>query len=272
MTTALDDLSASDIMSPGHLGCAGCGVALSMRLALAALGRRTILVVPGGCWSMIGGAAPFSAPGVPLLHTPPSSAVATAAGVRAALDVKGETETTVCVWAGEDGAADGGVQALTEAAIRNENIIYVRCDSDPWLASGAQRPNDALAIVAAHRLAFAATATVAYPDDFVAKFQRARDTRGTRVLHILSACPPVWTIPPARAIACTRLAVAARVFPLVELIGGRHWRVTVDPPVEPLERYLEGQGRFSGLAADAGRIAAMHAALDERWADLTSKP
>ena len=61
------------------------------------------------------------------------------------------------------------------------------------------------------------------------------------------------------------------MFPLVEVIDGRHWRVTVDPPRQPLEQYLEGQGRFRALAADANRIAEVTRSLDERWELSTSR-
>jgi pyruvate/2-oxoacid:ferredoxin oxidoreductase beta subunit len=292
MTQTRCHVPTEEIMSPGHLGCGGCGATLSMRLALKALGHKTILVVPAGCWSVIDGPAPFSAAGVPVMHTPVASAAAAASGVRAALDVMGDTDTTVCAWAGDGGTFDIGIPALSAAAERNENIIYVCYDNEAYLNTGVQgssampfgawtttptarvkpQQKDILAIMAAQRIPYAATATIAYPDDLVAKFVRARDTRGTRFLHILSPCPPGWKIPSARAIEFARLAVAARVFPLVEIIDGRYWRVTVDPPAEPLEKYLEGQGRFRGLVNDAGRIAAVRAALDERWADIASRP
>lgn len=292
MSQILYDVPDEEILPPGHLGCGGCGAALSMRLALKALGRKTILVVPACCSSVIDGPAPFSAAGVPVMHTPFASAAAAASGVRAALDVKRDTDTTVCVWAGDGRTFDIGIQALSAAAERNEDFIYVCCDNEAYMSSGVQRgpampsgvwtttptarakqqQRDILSILAAHRIPYAATATVAYPDDLVAKFVRARDTRGTRFLHVLSPCPPEWKIPSERAIEFARLAVAARMFPLVEIIGGRRWRVTVDPPAEPLEKYLEGQGRFRGLVNDAGRIAALRAALDERWADITSGP
>ena len=98
------DLPPDEVLAPGHLGCAGCGAALAMRRALKALGRKTVLVIPACCWSVIDGPTPYSAAGVPVLHTP--SAASAAAGVRAALDLQGDDETTVCAWAG-DGKSNG---------------------------------------------------------------------------------------------------------------------------------------------------------------------
>ncbi|OFW06778.1 MAG: 2-ketoisovalerate ferredoxin oxidoreductase [Acidobacteria bacterium RIFCSPLOWO2_02_FULL_67_36] len=283
-------IPADEILAPGHLGCGGCGATLSMRLALKALGRKTVLVVPACCWSIIDGMAPFTAAGVPLMHTPFASAAAAASGVRAALDVKGDVDTTVCAWAGDGGTFDIGIQALSAAAERNENIIYVCYDNEAYMNTGVQRssatpfgawttttPNqrvkeqpkkDIMRILAAHGIPYAATATVAYPDDFIAKFERARQMRGTRFLHVLSPCPPGWKIPSERAIEFARLAVATRVFPLVEVEDGRRWRVTVDPPREGLSAYLAGQGRFRQLAEDGERIAEVVRALDERWAAM----
>jgi pyruvate/2-oxoacid:ferredoxin oxidoreductase beta subunit len=281
------DIPLEEVTAPGHVGCGGCGATLSMRLAMKALGRNTILVVPACCWSVIDGPAPFSAAGVPLMHTPFASAAAAASGVRAALDRKGQPDTLVCAWAGDGGTFDIGIQALSAAAERNEDIIYVCYDNEAYMNTGVQRSSatpfgawttttpgdrvkeqpkkDLLRIIAAHNIPYAATATVAYPEDFLAKFTRARETRGTRFLHLLSPCPPGWRIPSERAIEFARLAVATRVFPLVEVENGTKWRVTVDPPREPLESYLEGQGRFRALAADAARVEQVADALDARW-------
>ncbi|HEX6065437.1 MAG TPA: thiamine pyrophosphate-dependent enzyme [Longimicrobiales bacterium] len=282
-----------EIVAPGHLGCSGCGATLSMRLALKALGRQTILVVPACCWSVIDGPAPYSAAGVPLMHTPFASAAAAASGVRAALERKGDQETIVCAWAGDGGTFDIGIQALSAAAERNEDIIYVCYDNEAYMNTGVQRSSatpfgawttttpaarvkeqqkkDILSILLAHGIPYAATATVAYPDDFLAKFEKARRIRGTRFLHLLSPCPPGWKIPAERAIEYARLAVATRVFPLLEVEHGQPWRITVDPEVQPLENYLKGQGRFRRLAADAERVALVARAIDARWAMINER-
>ena len=122
----------------------------------------------------------------------------------------------------------------------------------------------------AHHIPYAATATIAYPDDLLAKFARAPAVRGTRFIHLLSPCPPGWKIPSERAIAYARLAVATRVFPLVEIEDGTRWRLTVDPEPQPLREYLEGQGRFRQVLDDAERIAVLSRAVDARWNEITA--
>jgi pyruvate ferredoxin oxidoreductase beta subunit/2-oxoisovalerate ferredoxin oxidoreductase beta subunit len=282
-----------EILAPGHVGCGGCGATLSMRLALKVLGRKTVLVVPACCWSIIDGMAPYSAASVPLMHTPFASAAAAASGVRAALDGKGDTDTLVCAWAGDGGTFDIGIQALSAAAERNEDIIYVCYDNEAYMNTGVQRSSatpfgawttttpaqrtkeqgkkDLLGIMVAHGIPYAATATVAYPDDFLAKFAKARAMRGTRFIHLLSPCPPGWKTPSERSVELARLAVATRVFPLVEIENGQKWRITVDPPVQPLENYLKGQGRFRALAGDADRVARLSEAVNDRWNLIQSR-
>jgi pyruvate/2-oxoacid:ferredoxin oxidoreductase beta subunit len=110
-----------------------------------------------------------------------------------------------------------------------------------------------------------ATATVAYPDDFLAKIRRAATTEGTRFVHLLSPCPPGWKVPSEYAIRYARLAVATRVFPLLEIENGRRWRLTVQPPAQPLQAYLEGQGRFRDLIGNPDVLARFTATVEDRW-------
>ncbi len=280
-----------EILAPGHLGCAGCGATIAMRMVLKALGRKTVLVIPACCWSIIDGMSPYSAAGVPVMHTPFASAAAAASGVRAALDLKGDTDTTVVAWAGDGGTFDIGIQALSAAAERNENFIYICYDNEAYMNTGVQRSSatpmgawtsttpgqktqgkkDMLAIMAAHAIPYAATATVAYPDDLIAKVERAKRITGTRFIHLLSPCPPGWKIPSEQAITYARLAVASRVFPLVEVEDGRTWRITVNPAPVALEEYLKPQGRFRRLAEDSAALDRVRHAIDDRWQAIVAK-
>jgi pyruvate/2-oxoacid:ferredoxin oxidoreductase beta subunit len=282
-----------EILAPGHLGCAGCGATLAMRLALKALGRQTILVIPACCWSIIDGMSPYSAAGVPVMHTPFASAAAAASGVRAALDLKGDTETTVCAWAGDGGTFDIGIQALSAAAERNEDIIYICYDNEAYMNTGVQRSSatplgawttttpaahlkdnpkkDLLAIMAAHRIPYAATATVAYPDDLVAKVTRAKQTRGTRFIHLLSPCPPGWKIPSEESIHQSRLAVQSHVFPLVEVLYGETWTLSMDPEPVPIEEYLRGQGRFRHLIGNEAAVERVRTGVEARWQSILAR-
>jgi len=275
-----------ELMVSGHLACPGCGGSLAMRLVLKALGPNTIVVMPACCWSIIAGPWPQSSLGVPLYHTAFETGAATASGIRAALDVRGETEATVMVWAGDGGTFDIGLQALSGAAERNENILYVCYDNEAYMNTGIQRSSatpwgawttttpedhpqttpkkDMLAIMAAHRVPYVATATVAYPLDLMDKVRRAHAIRGTRFLHVLAPCPPGWKYADEETIELSRMAVEARVFPLVEVEEGRRWTLTLDPtPPEPVGPYLHKQGRFRHLTEQ--HEAHIQREVDARW-------
>ncbi|HYD50989.1 MAG TPA: thiamine pyrophosphate-dependent enzyme [Gemmatimonadaceae bacterium] len=283
-----DRVPERELMTAGHLACPGCGGALAMRMVLKELGENTVVVLPACCWSIIAGPFPQSSLKVPLYHTAFETGAAVASGVRAALDLRGDTETTVLVWAGDGGTFDIGLQALSGAAERNENILYCCYDNEAYMNTGIQRSSatpwgawtsttparqpqaspkkDILAIMAAHRIPYAATASVSYPVDLLEKVRRARATRGTRFLHILAPCPPGWKFADERSIDMGRLAVQTRVFPLMEVEDGTRWRFTMEHAGEPVERYLRPQGRFRHMSDED--VRQVQANVDERWAML----
>jgi len=128
-----------DLMNPGHLGCPGCGATIAMKFALQALGQKTMVVIPACCWGVIAGPYPQSALQVPILHTAFATAGAAASGLRAALDMRGDTETTVLSWAGDGGTFDIGFQSLSGAVERNEDCIFVCYDNEAYMNTGVQR-------------------------------------------------------------------------------------------------------------------------------------
>ncbi|MCF8105162.1 MAG: pyruvate ferredoxin oxidoreductase [Desulfohalobiaceae bacterium] len=265
------NVTTVEYLNSGHLGCPGCGASLSMRHALKALGEKTVVVIPACCWSIIAGPFPTTALSVPLLHVPFATAAACASGVRRAMISQGRTEVKVMVWAGDGGTFDIGFQALSGAADRNEDFIYVCYDNEAYMNTGVQQSSatpsgawttttpggkefayqkkDLIGIVKAHHPAYMATANVAFPEDFYAKFEKAAGKEGFSFLHILAACPPGWKIDSQDALKVSRLAVNCGVFPLIELDESGELRQTYRPrPRIPVETYLRSQKRFKGLS------------------------
>ena len=124
------DIPIGEETDPGNLGCQGCGGALAMRLALKALGPDTVMVIPACCWSIIDGAFPVHALKVPVFHTAFETAAVAASGIKAAKDVQGK-DTTVVAWAGDGGTFDIGLQSLSGAAERNEDICLLYTSPSP---------------------------------------------------------------------------------------------------------------------------------------------
>jgi len=287
------DLPIDEKIHPGNLACQGCGGALAMRMVLKAMGDDIVVVIPACCWSIIDGPWPVHALQVPVFHTAFETAAIMATGIKAAKLQQGK-DTTVIAWAGDGGTFDIGLQALSGAAERNEDIIYVCYDNEAYMNTGIQRssatpvgtwttttPDDRpetrpkkniMEIMAAHRIPYAATATPAFPDDLTRKVEIARDLKGTRFLHILAACPPGWKMESGNAIASMRAAVESRVFPLYEVRDGLDLTITHWPEqeVEP-ETYFEMQGRFRPLLKDAEGLAGVRRATDQQWESLLAR-
>lgn len=277
-----------EIMCSGHKACQGCGAALAMRYALKALGPRTMLSIPACCWSVIDGPFPYSAAGVPLFHTAFETAAVVASGIRAGLDARGVEDVNVVAWAGDGGTFDIGIQALSGAAERNDNIIYICYDNEAYMNTGVQRSSatpwgavttttpprhfkkerkkDIMAILAAHSIPYAATACMAYPEDLVRKLNYAKSITGTKFIHIFASCPPGWRTAPELGVTLPKLAVQTHIFPLYEIHQGRYYKMSMTPKKKPLIDYLKPQGRFRHLTSE--QVAEMEKMVDERYAWL----
>jgi pyruvate/2-oxoacid:ferredoxin oxidoreductase beta subunit len=280
-----------DYMVSGHVGCPGCGATIAMKFALKALGEKTMVVIPACCWGVIAGPYPQSSLKVPILQTAFATAGATASGLRAALDMKGDSETTVMAWAGDGGTFDIGIQALSGAVERNEDFIYVCYDNEAYMNTGVQRSSatpfgmrttttpgkgwkksrkkNMVEILAAHRIPYAATASIAYPEDMIRKFDIARRMKGgTRFIHVFATCPTGWRIPSELSVKIARLAVQSNVFPLYEVKDGVNYTINVKGN-RPVTDYLKIQGRFKHLTdEDFEKIQIM---VDKDWELLLRK-
>jgi pyruvate/2-oxoacid:ferredoxin oxidoreductase beta subunit len=225
---------------------------------------------------------------VNVIHAGFATGGATASGVRAALDIRGDHESVVAVWAGDGGTFDIGIQALSGAAERNEDFIYICNDNEGYMNTGTQRSSatpylawttttpvrqpkenpkkDIMAIMADHQIPYAATATIAYPEDFLRKMEKAKGIRGTRFIHLLSPCPPGWRTASELVVKLSRLAVRARVFPLYEVENGRTYTLQEESHVVPVKEYLKLQGRFNHLTEKD--VEETQRRVDDTWERL----
>jgi pyruvate/2-oxoacid:ferredoxin oxidoreductase beta subunit len=284
-------MSDRDYFKPGHLGCPGCGAAIAIKFALKALGEKTIMVIPASCASIIVGPYPQSAVTIPILHTAFATAGAAASGVRAALDIKGDTETTVLSWAGDGGTFDIGFQSLSGAVERNEDCIFVCYDNEAYMNTGVQRSSSTpygvrttttpgedwkktrkkniMETMAAHRIPYAASASIAFPEDMIAKFQKAREKRGgARFIHVFASCATGWGSPSDLSVKIARLAVQANIFPLYEIENGTRYTLNYQGD-RRVEDYLQTQGRFKHLGKQ--NISRIQSMVDEDWDNLLRK-
>lgn len=278
-----------DVMRSGHAACPGCGQAISMRLVLRTIGRRAIVVTVPSCVSVIAGPFPNAAANVPYYHAAFEVAAASAAGISNALKTQGKQDIPVLAFAGDGGTFDIGLQSLSGAADRNEDFIYVCFDNEGYMNTGIQvssatpthtwtgttpsgntrRKKQIMEIMAAHRIPYAATASIGFPEDLMQKVQKALGFRGTRFIHLLSPCNTGWKIPENMAPRVSTLAVETNIFPLYEIIGGLEYHVTYHSKGLPVEQYLSVQGRYSHLTPE--QIESIQAETDRAWQDLKEK-
>ncbi len=277
-----------EIMNSGHLACLGCGASLAMRYTLKALGRETIFDFPACCWSVIDGPFPYSSIGVPLFHTAFETAAATASGITTALRALGKEGVNVVAWAGDGGTFDIGLQALSGAAERNENMFYIVYDNEAYMNTGIQRSSstpygawttttpvkhfekrpkkDIMGIVAAHQVPYAATANIAYPEDLIKKLNKAKEMKGFKFIHIYAPCPTGWKYPPDITIKLSRLATETRTFNLFEVVNGVYKINRKIKNPKPVAEYLKLQRRFKHLNEE--QIQYIQDSVDKNWNKL----
>ena len=282
---AIPKTDGDEILRQGHLACPGCGIMPAYRQVLKVLGRKTVVVAPACCFAVVDGPFPYSAAGVPYVHTAFEACAAYASGVRAALDVQGQTDVTVLAWAGDGGTFDIGLQALSAAAERNEDMIYVCYDNEAYMNTGIQRSSatpqgawttttpsaapkkepkkDLGQIMAAHRIPYFATVSLSHPTDLVEKVVKMKGMTGFRMIHYFCPCPTGWKADSRHMVELGRLAVETGIFPLYEIFHGRKTVINHTPKWTPMKEYTKLQGRFRHLGKED--LASMERNARENW-------
>jgi pyruvate ferredoxin oxidoreductase beta subunit len=298
----LKDLPREELFAPGHRMCAGCGAAIAMRWITKTIGPNAVIANATGCVEVTTTPYPETAWMHPYIHVAFENSAAVASGVEAAIKAlkrKGmwdAGDTKVVVIAGDGGTYDIGLQSLSGMLERRHGVLYILYDNEAYMNTGIQRSGstpkyawttttpvgtavkgkiqwkkDIMGIVTAHRVPYAATASVAYILDMVNKIKTALEytEEGPTFLHIYAPCVPGWRYPENKTVEIARLAVETGYFPLYEW---DHGKLKLNPPSnnhldkskrKPLKEYLKLQGRFAHLTEQ--EIAEIENELDAYW-------
>jgi pyruvate ferredoxin oxidoreductase beta subunit len=272
-------VTKKESFASGHRACIGCGEALAMRLAGKALGRNIIVANATGCMEIVASQIPYTSWNVPWIHTLFENTAAVASGIDAGLKAmirKGthaDKGTSIVAIAGDGGTSDIGLQALSGALERRNNILYLCFDNEAYMNTGIQRSSatpfgastttspagkvsigqftwkkNLPAVVAAHDIPYLATACPSYPFDLMEKVKKGAAVRGPAYIHIFSVCPTGWRCATDLAVRLGRLAVETGIFPLYEVEDGKY-KLSYEPAkLRPIKDYMKLQGRFRHLS------------------------
>jgi len=294
--TALN-IPEKEYLLPGNRTCPGCALSLAYRHILKALDGQAIVTVPASCLTVLHGMYPVTSVLVPCVNTPFASTGASATGLVAGLKAVGRKDVTVLAIAGDGGTHDIGIQALSGAAERQGDFIYICYDNEGYMNTGNQRSSstppgalsgttpvhgkqqrqkDITAIMEAHDLPYVATASACHPLDLYEKVKKAQGITGTRFLHVFVPCPPGWRFPFSDTVKMGRLAVETGWIVLYEVEGGE-FRLTdasagiakKGGSLRPLTDYLAMQERFRSITKE--QVKEMQDWVDKRWKRLVGR-
>jgi pyruvate ferredoxin oxidoreductase beta subunit len=296
MPENLFKLNAKEYILPGTRACQGCGLSLGYRFALKALRENTIVTLPASCLCVLHGIYPSTPVMIPCLNNSFASTAASASGIVAGLQALNKTDTTVMAVAGDGGTFDMGIQALSGAAERGTDFIYLCYDNEGYMNTGTQRSSatpmgaitsttpiltkqqhkkDFIRIMEAHDLPYLATMSPSYPIDLYEKFVKAKKIKGTRYMHMYVPCPPGWGFATKDTIKTGKLAVETGVVVLFEIENGK-FRFTGRSKTLaergnrlPVINYLEKQGRFRKMNIE--QLNQQQAWVDARWQEYIKR-
>jgi len=295
----MKDLPSTHLLGTGTPMCAGCGGLDALHQIYDVLGPRTVFVNAAGCMTLLA-VYPFTPFRGSWLYTAMASAPAGAQGIRDALDILIEqkrlqaTEDLSVVVLTGDGAAYGmGLSATSGAIERDLDFLYICYDNEGYGNTGQQfsgatphaartatskgprgfagYKKDLFSIWAAHKPAYVATVIGSEPLDLARKIEKARQLKGPRLIIALAPCPPGWDYDPRDSADIGKLAVTTGVWPLKEYIDGQVVHTKIPKQRQPVEAYLEKQGRFTHLfepARNEQLLQELQNSVDSYWAEI----
>lgn len=272
----------------GHKACGGCGGALAVRGALKVLGRRSVAVVPAGCMSAVA----FNYPQLCFANNAIISTFAGTAsmmtGIEAGLRALGKKDFQVVGFAGDGGTGDIGIQALSGAIERNDNVLYICYDNEAYMNTGIQKSTltpfgarttttpvgskvqgnrsfkkNMFEIVAAHGITYAATASVGYLPDFLNKVEKASKIQGTKYIHVIAPCPTGWGIKTEDCIEVAKEVVDCGLWYLAEFENGEFKLNKRPKEFTRIDSFIKRQGRFKHMTDED--IENVVKARDQKW-------
>jgi pyruvate ferredoxin oxidoreductase beta subunit len=292
-------------LGPGHRLCAGCGASIVVRQVLMGAGDSAVVAgCATGCLEVATTIYPFTAWNIPFIHNAFENSAATMSGVETAykaLKKQGKIKKDIkfIAFGGDGGTYDIGLQSLSGALERGHNFVYVCYDNGAYMNTGIQRSGatptgastttapagksssgkpqlrkDLTAIVAAHRIPYAAQCSISNWNDLVTKSQKAFATEGPAFLNVLALCHRGWRYPQENGVAIAKIAVDTCFWPLYEIENGKKYKINYKPKEKkPITEWLKPQGRFKHLFKPENEniIKSIQDEIDAEWEYLIKR-
>jgi pyruvate ferredoxin oxidoreductase beta subunit len=268
----LSNQAEQHLFAPGHSACPGCGPAIVMRTITDVLGKDIIVVNATGCMEIISSKYPQSAWRVPYIHCVFENAVSVASGIAGALKAQKNNHTKVIVIAGDGATYDISFGAVSGAADRNDNILYVCYDNEHYANTGVQQSGATpfganttttpdgkvihgkikerkpiVEVMASHEIPFSASTSIGFMTDFKKKLLKAKELNGFRFIAVHAPCALGAGFDGSLTIDLAKKAVNSGLWFLFEFENGKY-EMNFNPKTltDPTD-YLKAQKRFKHL-------------------------
>lgn len=282
----------------GHRLCAGCLGPVIFRWILAATDKEVIVTSATGCLEVATTIYPYSSWNVPFIHNAFENVAATASGIERAylaLKKKGKIKKDIKILAigGDGGSYDIGLQALSGAAERGHDFVYVCYNNEGYMNTGNQRSGatpygaatttspageikkgkenfrkDLTEIMVAHGIPYVAQASPSHPFDLFEKAKKAFEAKGPAFINILAPCNQ-WGISNDQGVELADMAVKSLFWPLYEVENGKY-KVTVKPTKTiTMEEFAKAQKRFAHI--DKKILEKLQEKANKKWEYLLSR-
>ncbi len=307
MAKNLKQLSESPVrLTGGHRLCPGCGEPIAVRQVLMGTDKPVLVANATGCLEVSTTIFPYTAWDVPWLHVAFENAAAVISGVEAmyaSLKKQGKIDADAdykfIAFGGDGGTYDIGLQALSGAAERGHDFVYVCLNNEAYMNTGVQRSSatpmgahtttspagsvipgktmnrkDLTEIMVAHDIPYVAQSIPGRWRDLTSKAEKAFEAGGPAFINVLAPCPLGWGCDGALTVEMSMLAADTCMWPLYEVEHGEY-KVNYKPKEKkPIEEFLAPQARFKHLfKSDEGEAvrARMQEWVDMKWETLLKK-
>ena len=282
-------LDEKEYIRPANSACQGCAGSMVARIVAKVIGKQMVRQEVACCGPAFGNLDQ------PVFYGEIfEGAGAMMTGFARAFKKADREDIRVVGIIGDGGTSDIGFQGLSAAAERNEDMLWICYDNEAYMNTGGQRssatskyasttttPIGELSrgkaekkkplpmLVAMHDVPYVATASVAFPEDFIGKLQFAKDMKGFRFIQVSAPCPTGWRFDPKYAARVAKDMVESGLWPLYEVYE-RELKVSYKPKeLRPVKDVLKGQGRFRHMTD--GEVEEVQGYVFNQWERLLEK-